>query len=507
MKDINTTMDDVVQEEASRRHLVYIPIDKLFPHPDNPRKDLGDLTELADSIRTNGVMQNLTVVENIRKSEDYERMLDGDEKYSQAYKAHAIEHTFKDDYTVVIGHRRLAAAKEAGMTELPCVVANMTYEEQIATMMTENLQRVDLTVYEQAQCLRQLTMDLGMSVDRVSQKTGFSTSTVRRRLKLCELDQDTHKEVSGRQISMADFERLDKIDDPKLRNKALKEIGTANFNRECVAAMDELEKRKKIEQWRAVCKEAGMTEIKEKEAEDSKKYTRVAGLYGDDRSRAAIEKYLTDDRELFFYVTRWGYAGIVTPKSEAAQNAANQKESKREQEAAARKEACAGLAEAFKRAHRLRFDFIQGYTETEAKKHVVDILRMGVECNHINELCFDMHLFSRMMGYTMKQLEDREDYPEWDEIKDNVKGSPYKTMLAYVYATTEDSHTLACYESRSYMNDYGEYDTQDDDYERLTTIYECLEHLGYEMSDEEKALMDGTSELYYRKEKEDTNND
>ena len=42
--------------------IVPIPLDMLEPHPDNPRKELGDLTELADSIKTNGIMQNLTVV-------------------------------------------------------------------------------------------------------------------------------------------------------------------------------------------------------------------------------------------------------------------------------------------------------------------------------------------------------------------------------------------------------------------------------------------------------------
>ena len=46
-------------EESS---IVYIPIEKLYPHPDNPRKDLGDLTELAESIKEKGVLQNLTVV-------------------------------------------------------------------------------------------------------------------------------------------------------------------------------------------------------------------------------------------------------------------------------------------------------------------------------------------------------------------------------------------------------------------------------------------------------------
>ena len=42
--------------------IVWLPIDSLFPHPDNPRKDVGDVTELADSIKAKGIMQNLTVV-------------------------------------------------------------------------------------------------------------------------------------------------------------------------------------------------------------------------------------------------------------------------------------------------------------------------------------------------------------------------------------------------------------------------------------------------------------
>lgn len=489
----------------SKRTLVYIPISKLSPHPDNPRKDLGDLTEMAESIKTNGVMQNLTVVPNIQTTDDYNRMLDSDEKYSNAYKNHAINHAFDKGYTVVIGHRRMAAAKQAGLTDLPCMVVSMTYKEQIATMMTENVQRSDLTIYEQAQGFRQLSMDLGMSVETIAKQTGFSATTVRRRLKLCDLDQDTLKEVSGRQISMADFEQLDKIDDQKLRNKALKEIGTANFNRECVAAMDEIERNKKREQWRYVFKEAGITEIKEKEAEDTKKYTRVAYLYGDDRSRAAIEKYMTDDRELFFNVNRWGYAVIVTPKTEEEKNSESHTVLKTNKEKAARDEACAGLKEAFDRAYRLRFDFIHGYTETESKKHMVDILRIGIECNLAIEEEFSMFDFDRLLGYTSKQLDERDSDPEWDEIKDTVKGSPHKALLAYVYATTGDYEELACFNQSTYSSIRGEYDPQCFNHKKLTSIYANLARLGYEMSDEEIALMDGTSDLYYKKE--ETTND
>lgn len=48
-----------------QNQVVLLPINELHPHPDNPRKDLGDLTELADSIKANGILQNLTVVPRI----------------------------------------------------------------------------------------------------------------------------------------------------------------------------------------------------------------------------------------------------------------------------------------------------------------------------------------------------------------------------------------------------------------------------------------------------------
>ena len=131
--------------------LQMIPIDKLFPHPDNPRKNLGDLTELAESIKASGVMQNLTVVPLIGENGE----------------------PVEDAYTVIIGHRRLSAAKLAGLTELPCVVCEMSHKEQIATMLLENMQRSDLTVYEQAQGF-QMMLDLGESVTGISEKTVFS---------------------------------------------------------------------------------------------------------------------------------------------------------------------------------------------------------------------------------------------------------------------------------------------------------------------------------------------
>ena len=109
-------------------HIVNISTDRLWPHPENPRKDLGDLTELAESVRKNGIMQNLTIVPLEMADPDAARQREG------------------KNYTVLIGHRRLAAAKLAGITELPCrIEEGMDKREQVSTMLEENM--LDLCQY------------------------------------------------------------------------------------------------------------------------------------------------------------------------------------------------------------------------------------------------------------------------------------------------------------------------------------------------------------------------
>lgn len=165
--------------------VIDIPIGQLQPHPDNPRKDLGDLTELADSIKANGILQNLTVVPV--------------SLYSKK----------NDSYLIVIGHRRYAAARLAGLTTVPCVVRVMDKQTQVRTMLMENIQRADLTAYEQAQGF-QMMLDLGDSVEEIAQKSGFSQSTVRRRVKLLELDQAKFKKAEARGATLSDYAQLEK---------------------------------------------------------------------------------------------------------------------------------------------------------------------------------------------------------------------------------------------------------------------------------------------------------
>lgn len=105
--------------------IVTIGLEHIHPHPDNPRKDLGDLTELAESIKKNGIMQNLTVIPK-----------EGE----------------PGEYITIIGHRRSAAAKLAGVTEAPCrVVEGMTDNDKHRRMCEGCLQiKNHGMTYEQA---------------------------------------------------------------------------------------------------------------------------------------------------------------------------------------------------------------------------------------------------------------------------------------------------------------------------------------------------------------------
>lgn len=150
----------------------------IDPNPANPRRDVGDVGELADSIRAQGIRQNLLVVP-------------------------APEGRF----TLVIGHRRLAAAKLAGLERVPAVVAELDEREQRELMLVENSQRTDLTVVEEADGYQGL-LDLGSSVEKAARKTGRSVSLLRRRLKVAAIDDDVRSHVGAAQLSIEDWETI-----------------------------------------------------------------------------------------------------------------------------------------------------------------------------------------------------------------------------------------------------------------------------------------------------------
>lgn len=214
-----------------KKSLVYLKRSQLEPHPDNPRKDLGDLEELRESIRENGIMQNLTVI----PTDD------------------SFEH-----FRILIGHRRFAAS-EGIEDELPCrIVEDLSDKEQLSIMLCENMQRSDLTYIEQAHGF-QLMLDLGDTVEEIAHKTGFSEATVKHRLKINELDQKSISEASEYfQLSISDFITLEKVKDIEERNRILADARNSSELAETVQDyLEELEHNKKVAEIEGVMTEIG----------------------------------------------------------------------------------------------------------------------------------------------------------------------------------------------------------------------------------------------------------
>lgn len=247
-----------------------IPVEQILPHPENPRKELGDLTELTESIRANGILQNLTVV-----SADQVAFL-------------RVPDPQKVWYAAVIGHRRLAAAKAAGLEAVPCVVAGMDRKTQLTTMLMENVQRSDLTVYEQAQGFHQLAL-LGCPVAEISRRSGFSGTTVRRRLKLAQLDQGKLKAASGRQISMQDYELLLQLKTKEEQDRALDVIGTRDFRSEVERARIREAAAERMPELTAWLETHGATQITRSESWTSK-YEGLSDSFGRFFSTLRVDK-------------------------------------------------------------------------------------------------------------------------------------------------------------------------------------------------------------------------
>lgn len=445
--------------------LVYIPIEQLYPHPDNPRKDLGDLTELADSIKANGILQNLTVVPRTVTGE-----ITGE--------------TWQKGYTVVIGHRRLAAAKLAGLKELPCVITDMDLRTQVQTMLMENIQRSDLTLYEQAQGF-QMMLDLGDSVNEIARKSGFSQTTVRRRVKLLELDQEKFKASVERGANLMDYMELDKIDDPELKNEVLDAIGTNNFRQKLASAI-EAEKNRKLIAERVRALSAFATQI-EKADYTTMRYVRNYGVWH--KKEEVVRPDDADTVAYYFCVGAYQvdlYRQVVEePEStEAAEEAARAEQLKAEME-----RRHVALESASKSAHRARYSFIKDFSA--AKKNAAAVCRFvaGVLLREHNDP--DDYMVSDLLGIS---IDDETGEIDTAEFSERAKASPEYTTLVTAYSAYDSEEVNYFWwhwdsESRGMVCSYEEN-------EKLDFLYEILAELGYEMSDEEKALQDGSHDLF-----------
>lgn len=439
--------------------MVYLPIDRLHPHPDNPRKELGDLTELADSIRANGIYQNLTVVPDDPTSPS-------------------------TDFTVVIGHRRLAASTSAGLTHVPCVIVEMTPKEQIQTMLLENMQRSDLTVYEQAQGF-QMMLDMGSTVEEIAEKSGFSATTVRRRVKMMELDQKTLKEVSSRQLTLSDFDKLSQIEDIKERNECLEKIGTYDFNQAVASRLRRQVIKAKLPDVKKFLKGVSAKSLKQSETW-SGKYDRVGAtfyLYEHELETLAVPKGL-DGKVYYCLDEQYGSLNFYQERKKAAPVKRSAEEIEREKRIAAAWEK-AKEVEAI--AFKLRSEFVEGLHLNS--KNMTLMLKGALSSSILR--CIDYESANRtLLVNTLK-------------LNDEVYGTEraYNALDAFAKANTKDYPTIIYAnfndgDSRGYTYGYkGAWPTHKKS-AILDALYEWLCSLGYEMSAEEKAMQDGSHEVF-----------
>jgi ParB family transcriptional regulator, chromosome partitioning protein len=142
-----------------------IPVERIRPEPDQPRKTLGDLRELTESIREKGVLEPLLVRFMPRE----------------------------DCYYIISGERRYHASRAAGLREVPCIEKNADDAETLEIALIENLQRKDLTAFEEADGLNRLAEQFDYTHDDVAKKIGKSRSSVTEALTLRNIPEDLRK--------------------------------------------------------------------------------------------------------------------------------------------------------------------------------------------------------------------------------------------------------------------------------------------------------------------------
>lgn len=148
----------------------HVPLSRIEVNPANIRDDLGDLRELAASITEHGILQPLVVTDDLG-----------------------------DRFLLLGGHRRAAAARLAGLVEVPVVIRHGLAAddvEQLVVMLVENCQRADLNPIEKAEALDRLR-DQGLPQTEIAKRTGLSNTSVSRYLGLLRLPPDERERIKA----------------------------------------------------------------------------------------------------------------------------------------------------------------------------------------------------------------------------------------------------------------------------------------------------------------------
>lgn len=439
--------------------ITYINLEHIHPHPENPRKELGDLTELVESIKKNGIMQNLTVIPMEQEGE----------------------------YMAIIGHRRSAAAKLAGITEVPCrIIEGMSLKEQVSTMLEENMQRNDLTIFEQAQGF-QMMLDLGETEEGIAEKTGFSRSTIRRRLNIAKLDPVLLKKKEqddSFQLTLKDLYELDKIEDVKTRNKILNEAASSrDIAWKAKQAAIEEKRKKAVSALIPKLEEKGVKKAP-KSAENERwsgKWEEIKGFELDKDIPEEISYKAKKNDELFY--VRW-YDRICIIRKAVKSKKETQEELERKERDRKIKQIKGILKNMDKRRREFVLSIIEGKI-APLKEDIRDevwnlLIESGAGCYRSTIRRF----LTRKNDWEIK----------WDErtaLDERVANLNTTNQMLIILSEDINGKETVDY-CDSYKKENGAF---------LKKIYELLKRYGWSFEEGEEEIINGTSELY-KKENE-----
>ena len=400
--------------------------------------------------------------------------------------------TIPDRYLVVIGNRRMEASKAAGLTELPCSVREMTHQEQIATMLQENMQRSDLTVYEQAKGI-QMMLDLGFSKDEVRKRTGFSKSTIERRLAVASLPEKETKKAVQDGVDLLTLVELAKVEDQKEREFILNRADGTNIS----STRADI-KRAIVKQERKKISDRLLPEIKrfaKPLKDDSDRYSSKYELI-----RTMTIK-LTDDAKVVipddagkqsYYYSLPSYSDEI----EFFRPAKKQKQEKTPEEIAMakRQEDAKQLNKSMKER---RIAFVQVFTpskktETELKNKCFEWAFGWKPSKGLGPYFVNYHSWvddNVRLYLDMPEEEGHDESTESLMEECERRGVPFgRLVLAWMLCggLVDSSRKGYCSE---YRGDY----TKDTDMDR---VYEVLAAAGYQLSEEEQQWKDGTHEFF-----------
>jgi len=172
-------------------------------------EDNDALEELADSIRTNGVVQPIMV----RPAEEDGR------------------------YILILGERRLHASKKAGKTTIPAMVRRVSLQQAAELTIIENLQREDLNCMEQAEAFRVLSQEFHLTQQQIGERVGLSRVSVANYMRLLKLTQPTMEHLIAGRISFSEARELLKLEDPLVIQKVAEQVVKEQMKFEQVETM------------------------------------------------------------------------------------------------------------------------------------------------------------------------------------------------------------------------------------------------------------------------------